>query len=188
MSRISDREAAILGLLCQRPQYGYELEKTIEERNMRVWTKIGFSSIYYVLKKLEDKDLIESSIEDVEGKPARKVYTVTESGYNAIKNKLKAVLSQNKKLISPFDLGIAYHFLLEPEEVIECLTVYLESLHERETVLRETMEEREKDGVPYRVIALFSRPLALIEAEKKWVITFMEDIKKWRNDHGKIDP
>lgn len=185
MSRISDREAAILGILCQQSQYGYELEKTIEERGMRVWTKIGFSSIYYALKKLENKGLIKSSMEDVEGRPSRKVYSVTEFGYTAMREKLREVLSQNKKMISSFDLGIAYHFLLESEEVIECLTRYLASLNERETQLKRKMEEREKEGVPYRVVALFSRPLALIEAEKKWVLQFIHDEKKWRYTHGK---
>jgi DNA-binding PadR family transcriptional regulator len=188
MFRISDRETAILGLLCQKSQYGYELEKTIEERGMRAWTPIGFSSIYYVLKKLEEKGLIESTTEDVEGNPPRKIYSVTESGHSILKEKLKAVLSQNKKLISSFDLGIAYHFLLDPEEVIACLTRYLASLDERETLLRKKMEEKKSKKMPYRVIALFSRPLALIEAERKWVISFIADKEKWRNDYGKTHP
>ena len=50
---INEREAAILGLLCENPLYGYTIEKIIEERGMRHWTDIGFSSIYYVLKRLE---------------------------------------------------------------------------------------------------------------------------------------
>ncbi|MGD2072508.1 MAG: PadR family transcriptional regulator [Candidatus Thorarchaeota archaeon] len=188
MSRISDRETAILGLLCQKSQYGYELEKTIEERGMRTWTTIGFSSIYYVLKKLEEKGLIESTIKDMEGNPPRKIYSVTESGSSVLKEKLKKLLSQNKKSISPFDLGIAYHFLLDPEEVIACLTLYLASLDKREALLRQKMKENENRGVPYRVIALFSRPLALIEAERKWVTSFIKNKEKWRNDYGKTDP
>ena len=41
--------------------YGYTIEKIIEERGMRHWTDIGFSSIYYVLKRLESRNLIVSS-------------------------------------------------------------------------------------------------------------------------------
>jgi hypothetical protein len=29
---INEREAAVLGLLCENPQYGYTIEKIIEER------------------------------------------------------------------------------------------------------------------------------------------------------------
>ncbi len=178
MPRISDREAAILGLLCESPRYGYELEKIIEERGMRVWTEIGFSSIYYVLKRLESREYIQSEVKDVEGRPSRRVYTVTEKGQTAMKEKVKSVLSQNKKVISPFDLGIAYHYVLEPEEVLGCLTQYIESLDERKAVLERSIREKEKEGAKYRVIALFLRPLAHVKAEKEWVEQFTEKIKK----------
>ena len=77
---INEREAAILGLLCENPLYGYTIEKIIEERGMRHWTDIGFSSIYYVLKRLESRNFIESSCQQQEDKPSRKVYTITDSG------------------------------------------------------------------------------------------------------------
>ena len=48
---------------------------------MRNWTQIGFSSIYYVLKRLEKSGLITGSTEAVEGKPSRRNYTITVSGY-----------------------------------------------------------------------------------------------------------
>lgn len=178
MSRISDREAAILGLLVEGPRYGYELEKIIEERGMRVWTEIGFSSIYYVLKRLESNGLIESSVKDVAGKPSRRIYTVTEKGMTAMKEKVKNVLSHTKKQISPFDLGIAYCDLLEPEDVVECLRLYLESLDKRQAMLEGSIREKEIEGANYRVIALFSRPLAHVKAERAWVEQFKKEIKE----------
>lgn len=174
MSRISGREAAILGLVCEGPRYGYELEKIIEERGMRVWTEIGFSSIYYVLKRLEAKGFITGVVQDVEGKPSRKVYTVTEKGLNAMREKVKLVLSQNKKVVSPFDLGIAYHDLLTHEEVLECLTLYVESLNEREALIERSLEGK-KDCI---VVALFTRPLAHVRAERVWVEQFKKDIER----------
>ena len=57
---INEREAAILGLLWEKPLYGYTIEKIIEERGMRHWTDIGFSSIYYVLKRLESRNLLKA--------------------------------------------------------------------------------------------------------------------------------
>ena len=77
---INEREAAILGLLCESPLYGYTIEKIIEERGMRHWTDIGFSSIYYVLKRLESKMLITSSCEQQADRPSRKPYTTTDAG------------------------------------------------------------------------------------------------------------
>lgn len=187
MARITGREAVILGLLCEGPQYGYELEKTLEERGMRAWTEIGFSSIYYLLKKLESKNLITSTVKDVEGKPSRRIYRVTEQGITMMKQKVKSVLSESRKEISPFDLGIAYSNLLSPEQVIECLDLYLESLEKRKVFLENSIHEKKKGGANYTVIALFSRPLARIEAEREWIEEFKEEIKKGCC-HGKNSP
>ena len=181
MDIISDIEAAILGLLYEEPQYGYQLEKIIEGWGMRNWTQIGFSSIYYVLKKLEKKDLVESRFEQVEGKPSRKVFTITEHGKTIMKKKLRNLLSWNKKLISPFDLGIAYLNYLEPEEVIACLDNYLDSSMGRIKFLESTVKMQEQLNAPYYVIALFSRPLRLLKTEMEWVEEFIDKIKTEEN-------
>lgn len=181
MSRISDIEAAILGLLYEEPQYGYQIEKTIEGWGMRNWTQIGFSSIYYVLKKLEKKDLVESRLEKVEGKPSRKVFTITELGRRTMKEKLTDLLSWNKKLISPFDLGVAYLNYLEPQEVVECLENYVKSANGRIKFLKSSVKMQEELNAPYYVVALFSRPLAQLETEIEWVEQFIEKIKEEEN-------
>lgn len=178
MSRISNIEAAILGLLHENSHYGYELEKIIKERGMRNWTEIGFSSIYYVLKKLEDKILIKSAVEKVEGKPSRKVYTITEDGKLAMQEKVKGLLSENTKLITPFDLGVAYIDTLGPKEVLKCLKLYLNSTDERIKFLENSVNMHRNLNSPYNVIALFTRPLVHLNAEKEWVNDFIEKIKE----------
>ena len=42
-------ELALLTILVEGPQHGYQLEQVIEGRGLREWTEIGFSSIYYLL-------------------------------------------------------------------------------------------------------------------------------------------
>ena len=50
---LTNTELAILGLVAEQPKHGYQIEQDIAARGMRDWTEIGFSSIYYVLNKLE---------------------------------------------------------------------------------------------------------------------------------------
>lgn len=177
MSRISDIETAILGLLCENSYYGYQLNKIIKERGMRNWTEIGFSSIYYVLNRLEKKDLIKSRVENVKGKPSRKVYTITPEGKSAMQVKVRELLSENNKLISPFDLGIAYIDILNSEETIKSIELYLKSTNKRIEFLENSIKMHENLNSPYNVIALFTRPLALLKAEKEWLIEFIEKIE-----------
>lgn len=181
MNIISDIEAAILGLLYEESQYGYQLEKTIEGWGMRNWTQIGFSSIYYVLKKLEKKELVSSKLEIVEGKPSRKVFTITDQGRETMEEKIRELLSWNKKLINPFDLGLAYLNYLEPQDVIKCLENYLESAQGRIKFLESSVRMQKELKAPYYVKALFSRPLTSLKTEMEWVKEFIDEIKRDEN-------
>ena len=91
---ISNLETSILGLVCEGFSYGYELDKIIDERNMRHWTEIAFSSIYYVLKRLEKKGLITSGSERVSGR-TRKIYSVTLQGEATMNEKVRELISSN---------------------------------------------------------------------------------------------
>ena len=59
----------ILGLLRDRPLYGYEIKHIIEE-HMGDWTSIAFGSIYFALNKLAEEDFIEKTGTTQEGGPA----------------------------------------------------------------------------------------------------------------------
>ncbi len=177
MSRVSNIEAAILGLLYEQSLYGYKLEKIIEERGMRNWTEIGFSSIYYVLKRLEKKEFITSELESVKGKPSRKIYTTTKKGKLAMEEKVKTLLSENKKILSPLDIGIAYLKTLKTEEVLECLHQYLKSTDNKIHFLEESIKYMDDTNTPYFVTAIFTRPLSQLEAEKLWIKEFIIKIE-----------
>jgi DNA-binding PadR family transcriptional regulator len=174
---ISDLEASILGLVHEGFQYGYELEKTIEERNMRRWTEIAFSSIYYILKKLEKKELITSKNEQVSGR-TRKVYTITPQGKTAMKEKTRELISKHHSVTNPFDLGIANLNNLTHNEAITGLLSYIESIDEKERFYRGRLAEIELSDWPYHIRGLMTRPLALLEAERKWVEGYIEELKE----------
>ena len=81
MAIMTSAELAILSVVVEQPRHGYEVEQVIEARGMRDWTEIGFSSIYYLLKKAEAKGWVEQqeAITPTRG-PARTVYRVTRAG------------------------------------------------------------------------------------------------------------
>ena len=65
---MTNAELAILSLVAETQRHGYEIEQIIEIRGMREWTEIGFSSIYYLLNKLERAGQIASHNEHSSGK------------------------------------------------------------------------------------------------------------------------
>ncbi len=130
------------------------------------------------MNKLEQKNLVESTIKHSTGKPSRRIYTITSTGRTELSKKLKDVLSINTKPISPFELGIAYIDILEFADVIQCLDKYIESIEMRKERLKKMLQSARESNSNYRITALYERPLELAKAEEKWdevAITLLPD-------------
>ena len=128
---MTNAETAILSLIVEAPRHGYEIEQIIEARVMRDWTEIGLSSIYYILKKLEEKGLVQSALEKTPGRgPARKIYRPTEQGRREWHTAALQALSRPAHRSMPFLMGLAALPAFSPEEVEGALTSYLTALEE----------------------------------------------------------
>ena len=86
--KMTQIEVILLSLLCDKDYYGYEFESVIEQRNMRGWTNIGFSSIYNSLNKLEKNGHIFSRYEKEYGSPKRKVYSIKDETRVSVKEQI----------------------------------------------------------------------------------------------------
>ncbi len=78
----------LLGFLNYQPMTGYELKQTMDISTSNFW-HAKQSQIYTTLKKMEEKGLVMSDIEEQNGRPNRRVYKVTESGRAALQTWLK---------------------------------------------------------------------------------------------------
>ena len=73
----SDADIVLLSLLAEQPRHGYDLDRVIEQRGYRQWTSLAFSSVYYLLKRLSERGLLEP---DQSSQGRRTVFRVTEAG------------------------------------------------------------------------------------------------------------
>ncbi len=181
---VTEAEMTILHLLAERPRHGYEIEEVIEARGMREWTAIGFSSIYYLLNKLE-KDggvkrpaLAESHLEQGTGGPARKVYQITPAGMAALQGGALASLADAEGDDRSLMLGLANLAVLGKEEVMAALRVQRQGLIERrERVARRAAEQ---GPMPDFVEVLFDYSQRMMAARLAWLESFMDRIESGR--------
>jgi len=169
-------ELAILSLVTEKPRHGYEIEQVIEDRGMRDWTDVGFSSIYYLLNKLEKSGLIESQLQSPEGKgPTRKVYRVTQPGQQAQMEATLQALSTPQGGSTPFLLGLSNFPIVPIDQVIEALTAYGQQLEERlHSMLARAEAQR---PLPPFVDAMFDYSKVMIEAELDWIKNFIKEVE-----------
>ena len=177
---MTNAELAILSLIVEQPRHGYEIEQVIETRGMREWTEIGFSSIYYLLKKLEKDGLVEGRTEQPEGRgPARKVYHVTRAGIIAFRKALIESLSTPKPHHTSFSLAIGNLPAIPPAEAVAALQKYHEALAGQLSNVQLRWEEQQP--LPYFVDALFDYSVTIIQANLVWVEKFIKKVEE-QND------
>jgi PadR family transcriptional regulator, regulatory protein PadR len=81
-----------LGLLLQRPMYGYEIRKEIE-RSTAGRLRLGVSTMPQLLRRLESKGFVNSRWEESPRGPHRAVYSITDAGRDVLRAYVDEVLS-----------------------------------------------------------------------------------------------
>jgi len=173
---MTNAELAILSLVAETPRHGYEIEQVIEERNMREWTDVGFSSIYFLLKKLERQGWIQSNAQAAAGRgPARKVYRITGDGMAAWRKAVQEALAQSSGNRLNFLLGLSNLPALPSGQAIEALKMYHSNLITRQERLLQRFREIPRQAEHVR--AMFDYSLALVREEIKWIETYIAQLE-----------
>jgi DNA-binding PadR family transcriptional regulator len=175
---MTDAELTILSLVAETPRYGYEIQQIIDERGLREWLTIGFSSLYYVLNKLEQQKMITSQLQPEGRGPARKVYSITEGGRGVLQTAVSDLLRQPRALGSGFELGLANLRALKPRQA------YL-VLHHHHIDLKQSLDQVEKAWARHQeehpdgehITALYTHSIAMMRAELEWMTAFLADWK-----------
>ena len=171
---MTNTELAILSLVAESPKHGYQVEADITARGMREWTEIGFSSIYYVLKKMATKDWLESRLSDEGPRAIRKVFQITPAGYDALKTAVTQRLTAPRRHSGDIELGLACLPVLSPSQIVAALRNCLELKQQTLSNIHTKRNVQSKEGsLPPHVNALFDYSIAMIEAEISWVANYL---------------
>lgn len=179
---MTNAELAILSLIAEKDRHGYEIESLIEERGMREWTEIGFSSIYYLLKKLEKKKWIKGKrVRQVGPGRTRVVYHISAAGRKALRASTLEALSVTHRASSPMQLGLANLPAISKDEALAALCQQSEGLVEH----RERIQTRwdSQQPLPFFVDAMFDLALTKITAELDWLNRFIDQVEQTHDEN-----
>lgn len=167
---LTNTEYAILGLLVEGASHGYDLERKIEDRGMRDWTEIGFSSIYFVLGKLEKKGCVTASASA--GGKSRKTFNVTPHGIVLHKEHTFNSIAVPHPLYPSVLLGLANWPALNEDQPHEALTARHAALEA--SLNQAKLRQIQQAPMPFFVDALFDYSISQLEAEITWVSKMIE--------------
>lgn len=163
----SDADIVVLSLLAERPRHGYDLDRVIEQRGYRQWTSLAFSSVYYLLKRLSERGLLEPD-EGTQGR--RTVFRVTEAGHR----ELSKAAGERVLTPAPPSAGVlpalnAYSRLDDPA-LAALLARRAEALLGRLDELRALSAQADEE----HALAIFDYEILRQEADLAWTRTLLK--------------
>ncbi|MCU0497432.1 MAG: PadR family transcriptional regulator [Anaerolineae bacterium] len=173
---MNEAELTILSLLSEGARFGHDLHTVIEERGLRQWITIGFSSIYYLLNKLERQQMLRSELRLDASGVARKFYTLTDAGRGILQTAIADLLRQPRALGSGFELGLANLHVLKPAQVYQTLSHHLADLRGRYEAIAQSWQRHQSETLISDTLrALYTHNLQMMQAEIHWLEGFIND-------------
>jgi PadR family transcriptional regulator AphA len=115
VSAAMDVKTLCLGVLTEGDKTGYEIKRCFEEAFSHFFVA-GFGSIYPGLAELNRRGLVTSRSVEQEGRPDKKIYSITPEGERVLRAELMATAPRHK-VRSEFLVLMYFAHLLPPERV-----------------------------------------------------------------------
>ncbi len=161
-----------LSILYDGEATGYEIRRLSVEGESSYFVEASFGSIYPALAKLEKDALVRSRIEPQDGKPSRKVYSITDAGRQAFEQALLEPL-EDDVFRSPFLLFARFAHLLPADLVEARLVERIDRQVQAQTKLDELLADRACSAADEWVIKYGREMMAVAE---KHLRTHMHDL------------
>ncbi len=87
----------ILKVICEKPTYGYDLIKTIEELS-EGRHKVKSGTMYTTLRRMEQENLLKSEWKESKNGPNSREYKITKKGESYLKNWLEMIIERKKMM------------------------------------------------------------------------------------------
>ena len=138
MNALTQSSYMALGLLANQAMSGYDLKKTMCKIANFYWSESN-AQIYPILKKLEEADLLSSTIDDDSGARQKRIYTITTAGKKVLLEWL-----QQDCTLTPYreeillKLGRGQH--CDDQHLLDMLNNYKQQIEDKLTLHQEIIQ------------------------------------------------
>ncbi len=165
-----DVKTLCLGVLTMGDASGYEIKQKLEG-SFRRFYDASFGSIYPALGRLQEADQITCLEMPQEGRPDKKIYSLTAQGRASLVEELSASLGPDR-IRSEFMASMIFAHLIAPERVGEAvearLADYRDSIEKLEAVEAERLASGSRFVLGYG-LAIYRAGLAYLEGHRHLV-------------------
>ncbi|WP_279324883.1 PadR family transcriptional regulator [Clostridium sp. 'deep sea'] len=170
-------ELVILGVLMEKPMYGYNIKKVLEER-MGHFTDYKFGSIYFALNKLCKNGFINQKSIEVKGnRPQRKLYEITDSGKSRFVDLIYRRLQEQKRPFYAIDEAVFFSNFVDKTDYKKYIMKRITHTENAIKYLESHIKEIAEKANQYHAKIIILHSLEHLRAENKWLLSLKQYIE-----------
>lgn len=163
-------EALILSYIKRGVGYGYSILTHIRENRSDEWIEFSRAGVYKILDKLAKSGLVNMAHKQVNGRPPRKVYTITDTGETALEQFLAHEFALDYVTRDDFNA-----YLMTAAAAVPAPGTLSQTVRRRMEVIRDQLDAlktewpADTDRYLFIVYALYRRRLHALKEELDWL-------------------
>lgn len=118
---MSSIDLVILGIVMEKPQSAYDIQKDVEYHHLSRWTKISVPSIYRKVLQMNEQGYLESSIVKGDKFADKAVYSITDKGRAYFGQLMETYASQKVPLLFDFNVVITNLNKMDREKALDLI-------------------------------------------------------------------
>lgn len=173
---MSSIDLVVLGIVLEKPQSAYDIQKDVEYHNLSKWTKISVPSIYRKVLQLKEKGYLESDVVKGDKFADKAIYSITEKGKEYFETLMCSFASQGVTLLFDFNVVIANLNKVSASDAVKLISKLRESI-------KTSAKDNEDYAIQYADIPLVGRTIfeqqkLLYNSLLEWLDNFEAQISK----------
>lgn len=158
---------------------GTELNRLIEKRNIKQWTRLSFASVYYTLNQLGKKKFIKAKkVEGYSNKQSdvgapQKYFIITPRGRSLLKKTVLYYFQNLDLNYEEMNLALASAYVLSKKELLKIIRIHNKQIKKRVKIVHGRFEEDSEDlkgeEFPIHVWALFNYAFYSLNSRSKFL-------------------
>lgn len=162
----------VLGMIKEKPQSAYELQKNVEYRNISKWVKVSTPAIYKKVVQLEEKGYIHGKLMKDGNMPEKAVYHITEKGNSYFLSLMNQLSKRVVNVFLEFN-SVIINLEMVSESDKKGLIENIESeINQFKNAVSEI--EQERNDIPLTGKTILKQQVLLSQALSEWVMDFKE--------------
>ena len=173
---MSTIDLVILGIVAEKPQSAYDIQKDIEYHHLSRWTKLSIPSIYRKVLQVSGKGYLGRDGVNGDRFADKAVYSITDEGKDYFNSLMQYYATQTVPLLFDFNVVIANLNKLNKDAALDLISKLKESI----TVSVGTNEEylTEYSNIPLVGKTIIEQQGLLYKTLLEWLDTFREQFER----------